>query len=116
MKKPDDSDQDLFGLFKKPDMDPLGKIAGSYLQELRRRSEESHAYKSYQLTGLEIANILEDWEHKSLYIRLAKDRGESRMMQLAKEVAEKKNVENKGAYFMMVIKSEKDGKNRNNRN
>ncbi len=109
--KKKDGKQDLFGNLKS-EMDPLGKMTSSYIQELRRRTSESHAYKSYQLTGLEIANILEDWEHKSLYMRLAKERGESKMMQLAKEVAEKKNVENKGAYFMMVIKSEKDSKKR----
>lgn len=87
-----------------------------YLEELRRRASESHAYQSYQLTGLEIANILEDWEHKSLYIKLAKQRGESEMLRLAKTVAENKEVRNKGAYFMKVLKGStakrKYGKNR----
>jgi hypothetical protein len=120
-KKKEESDQDLFG-FRKTDMNPLGKMADSYLKELRRRSAESRTYKSYQLTGLEIANILEDWDHKSLYMKLAKKHGEAKMMELAKNVAEKKNIDNKGAYFMSIMKSEKDGlpkqtndKYRNNR-
>lgn len=111
MKKPDDKSQDLFGN-QKSEMDPFGKMTSSYIQELKRRTSESRAYKSYQLTGLEIANILEDWEHKALYMRLAKVHGESKMMQLAKSVVERKNIENKGAYFMSVLKSEKDGKKR----
>lgn len=117
-----DEAPDLFG-FKKSEMDPLAKTTSSYMQELKRRNEESHAYKSYQLTGLEIANILEDWDHKSLYIKLAQKHGESKMRELAKSIAEKKNIENKGAYFMSVLKSEKqglpkkfNGKNSNYRN
>lgn len=84
-----------------------------YFEELKRRSRESKVYKSYQLTGLEIANILEDWSHKSLYIKLAKQYGEG-LMPLAKSVAEKKDVRNKGAYFMKVLKNTY-GKNNNNR-
>ena len=112
MKKPDDKSQDLFGdQIRKPadEMNPFGKMTSAYMQELKRRTSESRAYKSYQLTGLEIANILEDWEHKALYMRLAKVHGESKMMQLAKNVVERKNIENKGAYFMSVLKSEKSG-------
>ncbi|MEK7640980.1 MAG: hypothetical protein AAB389_03210 [Patescibacteria group bacterium] len=86
-----------------------------YLRELSRRSSESRAYEPHQLTGLEIANILEDWEHKSLYIKLAKKHGESEMLRLAKTVAENKEVRNKGAYFMKILKNQnlkkKDDKN-----
>ncbi len=75
-----------------------------YLKELSKRAQESHVYRKYQLIGLEIAQILEDEKHKSLYIKLAKDKGDDRLMRLAKEVAENKNVKNKGAYFMSVLK------------
>ncbi len=105
-KNRNDKAQDLFGNLKS-EMDPMGKMTSAYLQELRRRNSESRAYKSYQLTGLEIANILEDWEHKSLYMKLAKKHGEAKMMELAKNVAERKNIENKGAYFMMILKNQK---------
>ena len=75
-----------------------------YLEELKNRSKTSRIYKSHQLTGLEIANILEDWRHKSLYIKLAKEYGH-RLLEIAKSVAEKDNVKNKGAYFMKVLKA-----------
>ena len=84
-----------------------------YFDELKRRSKESKVYKSYQLTGLEIANILEDWSHKSLYIKLAKQYGDG-LIAVAKTVAEKKEINNKGAYFMKVLKNTY-GKNSNDR-
>ncbi len=77
----------------------------AYLEELARRQQDGHISTSYQLTGLEIANILEDWKHKSLYIKIAKEHGESKMLQLAKSVAENKNISNKGAYFMKILKN-----------
>lgn len=85
----------------------------NYFEELKKRSQKSKVYTSYQLTGLEIANILEDWKHKSLYIKLAKKHGDQKLRELAKRVAEKKNIQNKGAYFMRVLKSSDE--NRNNR-
>lgn len=76
-----------------------------YLNELKKRSKESRIYKAHQLTGLEIANILEDWAHKSLYIKLAKTHG-NKLLAIAKSVAERKNIKNKGAYFMKIYKNE----------
>jgi hypothetical protein len=64
----------------------------NYLKKLRQRGKDSHVYRKYQLLGLEIAQILGDEKHKALYIKLAKER---------------KNVKNKGAYFMRVITDEK---------
>jgi len=81
-----------------------------YLKELKRRSKESHVYKKFQLEGLEIAEILGDERHKSLYIKLAKEGNPNRLRRLAKTVAENKNVKNKGAYFMAALKSKNDGK------
>ncbi|MDP1718832.1 MAG: hypothetical protein Q8L24_00170 [bacterium] len=89
-------------------MNPIGNSQKAYLDELKRRSGESRAYQSYQLTGLEIANILEDQSHKSLYIKLAKTRGEAKMLELAKNVAEKKDIDNKGAYFMKILGSNRE--------
>jgi hypothetical protein len=75
-----------------------------YMEELARRAKESHIYKKYQLTGLQIADILEDRKHKALYIKLAKERDPEQLLAMAKSVAENKNVKNKGAYFMVVLK------------
>lgn len=78
-------------------------LAASYLKKLKTRSKESHVYRKYQLLGLEIAEILHDEKHKSLYIKLAKERGGENLRQLAKDIAERRNVKNKGAYFMKMI-------------
>jgi len=80
-----------------------GKAA--YLTELARRAKESHIYRQYQLLGLEIATTLSDERHKSLYIKLAKEHGGERLLRLAKEVAERRDVKNRGAYFMTMLKA-----------
>lgn len=81
----------------------------AYLKELKRRAAESHVYRKYQLIGLEVAQILGDSRHKALYIRLAKESGTAadRLLRLAKDVAERTSVRNKGAYFMSLLPSRK---------
>jgi hypothetical protein len=74
-----------------------------YLEILKERAKTSRVYKKYQLTGLLIAQLLNDEKHKSLYIKLAKKHDSDDLLRIAKEVAERKNVENKGAYFMEVL-------------
>jgi hypothetical protein len=85
----------------------MAKASSLYLKKLKQRAKESHVYRKYQLFGLEISQILGDEKHKSLYIKLAKERNADRMLQLAKEVAERKNVKNRGAYFMTLLKNAK---------
>ncbi|MEK7590470.1 MAG: hypothetical protein AAB454_02040 [Patescibacteria group bacterium] len=89
-------------------MKSLKESSGAYLQALSKRSGQSRAYKSYQTIGLEVAEILEDFGHKSLYIKLAKEHGEDKILRIAKTVAEKKDVKNKGAYFMKVLQSSRE--------
>lgn len=85
-----------------------------YLEIIKERGRQSRVYKKYQFIGLEIARLLNDENHKSLYIKLAKEYGSEKMFVLAKDVSERKKVKNKGAYFMKVIqktiliKSEKE--------
>ncbi len=76
-----------------------------YLANLKKRAKETKVYKKYQLFGLEIAKILDDEKHKALYIKLAKTKNCDDLLRIAKEVAEKQNVKNKGAYFMKIITS-----------
>ena len=83
--------------------------ATAYLKKLKQRGKDSHVYRKYQLMGLEIAQVLQDERHKSLYIKLAKEHGGDRLMRLAKEVAERRGIKNKGAYFMKVLASELSG-------
>lgn len=80
------------------------KLDSEYLKELKRRSKESRVYKKYQLTGLLIAKVLGDEKHKSLYIKMAKEGDAEELIRLAKDVADRNNIQNKGAYFMTLTK------------
>lgn len=97
-------------------MSLLPPSSKGYFDELKKRAKKSKIYKSYQLTGLEIANILEDQEHRSLYIRLAKIYGDQTMMHIAKSVAERDGVKNKGAYFMRMLKGKRKTKSKKQTN
>jgi len=81
-----------------------------YIKELRKRSKESHVYRKYQLTGLMIAEALGDEKHKSLYIKLAKEKKGEKLLRLAKDIAARKGVKNKGAYFMYCLAHQKTEK------
>jgi len=74
-----------------------------YIKELRKRSKESHVYQKHQMTGLMIAEALNDQGHKSLYIKLAKEKDGEMLLRLAKDIADRKGVKNKGAYFMYCL-------------
>ncbi len=76
----------------------------TYLATLKKRARDSRIHKKYQLDGLEIAEILGDEKHKSLYIKLAKNGDASELRRLAKTVAEQENVRNRGALFMYLLK------------
>lgn len=77
-----------------------------YLEALKTRAKQSKVYRPYQLHGLEIAEILGDEKHTSLYIKLAKEYDAQTLRALARSVAEKRDVKNKGAYFMAVWAAE----------
>lgn len=83
----------------------MATLKEKYAEKLAKRSRESRVYRQFQLVGLEIAEILSDRKHKALYIKLAKGGDGERLLRTAKEIAEKKNVKNKGAYFMSIIKN-----------
>lgn len=74
-----------------------------YLELLRKRAKESKVYSPHQLTGLMIAEILGDEKHKALYIKLAKNNDADTLLKLAKDVADRNNIMNKGAYFMKLF-------------
>jgi len=78
-------------------------IEKNYLQILKERAKKSRVYKKYQLIGLLIAQLLEDEKHKSLYIKLAKKHNNDDLLRIAKEVAERKKIKNKGGYFMKIL-------------
>ena len=76
---------------------------GSYLRTLQERKATSRAHKKHQLIGLELAALLDDPGHKSFYIKLAKQINAEELFGVAKDIAQRKNVRNKGAYFMRMI-------------
>lgn len=76
-----------------------------YIKKLQERRAKSHIYRKYQLTGLTLSKILEDEGHKVLYMRLARIYDETELMSLAKRVAEREGIQNKGAYFMKLLGS-----------
>ncbi|RJQ28072.1 hypothetical protein C4565_04260 [Candidatus Parcubacteria bacterium] len=78
----------------------------NYLELLKERGKESHVYRDYQLTGLEVAEMLGDRTHKALYMRLAKQYGATALLSVARRISEQKAIKNKGAYFMKVFFSE----------
>lgn len=80
---------------------------GSYLEKLKERKAESRAYSKHQVIGLEIAELLDDHKHKALYIKLAKDWNSDELLRVAKDVAGRPNINNKGAYFMKIISEDK---------
>lgn len=84
-----------------------GKMDKDFLETLRERGRKSKVYKPYQLLGLEISQILEDEKHKALYIKLAKNNDPNKLLTLAKEVRERKNIVSKGAYFMSLLTQKK---------
>jgi len=88
-------------------VEPIKNVKKQYTEELSRRRKESRAYTSYQHVGLEIADILNDWSHRSLYIRLARDNDPNALIRLAKSVADRKGIDNPGAYFMKILAEEK---------
>jgi hypothetical protein len=76
-----------------------------YLQLIAKRSAQKRISHQFQLIGLEIAVLLRDTEHKSLYIKYAKEYGSGRMLSLAKDIADRRGIDNKGAYFMTVVEN-----------
>lgn len=88
---------------------PLEK--SEFLAKLKERSKETRVTREFQLVGLEIADILKDRAHKALYIKLAKQHAHPHdLLALAKDVAGKKDVKRKGAYFMAVVTDKKEEK------
>jgi hypothetical protein len=86
-----------------------------YIKELKDRAKKSHVYKEYQLTGINIAEILSDEKHKALYIKLAKQKDNDMLLRLAKNINEKKGIKNKGAYFMYCLLKQNEKPNTDNR-
>jgi len=84
-------------------MENLERTNQKYFDILKERFKESRVYKPHQLIGLMLAEILKDQKHKSLYMKLAKTYDNDELLRLAKNLAERKDIDNKGAYFMKLL-------------
>lgn len=73
-----------------------------YLNNLTTRRKESRAYSKHQAIGVLIAEVLQDAKHTALYIKLAKEGDPEALLALAKDIAQRAGVNNKGAYFMKL--------------
>lgn len=89
-------------------MQPLNESSKDYFKNLEERSKKSRVYRSYQMIGLQLAEILKDLKHKALYIKLAKMQDPQQLLQAAKTIAENPKIQNRGAYFMKVIANKKN--------
>lgn len=78
-------------------------LGADYMELLKSRRKQSKVYQAHQLVGLELAALLDDAAHKSLYMRLAKKKDHQLLMALARSVADRKEVRNRGAYFMRLL-------------
>lgn len=87
-------------------MEDFRSLSEGYISNAKERGKKSRVYKSYQLTGLRLAELLEDNSHKSLYIKLAKEQPAEKLLGLAGRIAENHDIKNKGAYFMSVFFNE----------
>ncbi|MDO8442852.1 MAG: hypothetical protein Q7S81_01130 [bacterium] len=85
-------------------MEDIKNISREYIKTLNSRAKQSKVYKEFQSTGLMLAEILDDSEHKAIYIRLCKIYDNQELIRRARDVAERQNVKNRGAYFMKILK------------
>ncbi len=81
-------------------------LGGSYMKNVKDRGKKSRINFEFQEIGLMVADLLCDTPHKSLYIKLAKELGKDRILSLAKSVVERREVSNRGAYFMWMLGQE----------
>jgi hypothetical protein len=85
-------------------MEAFKNVSGDYLKGLAARKETSKVYSAHQEVGLELARILHDRFNKALYIKLAKTHTDhQRLLMLAKDIASRQGVTNRGAYFMRLL-------------
>ena len=85
-------------------MEAFKNVSGDYLQGLAGRARESKVYSAHQMIGLELATILHDRFNKALYIKIAKTHSDhQRLLMLAKDIAGRQGVANRGAYFMRLL-------------
>lgn len=67
-------------------------------------SKKKYITQEYQLYGLKLAEELDDWQHKSLYIKLAKKTKRPILEEALYFVKGTQKVKNKARLFMWKLK------------
>ena len=65
--------------------------------------EDKYISREFQSFGIYLAEALDDWKHKALYIRLAKKHPRA-VLEKALSFVKDTKATNKGAYFMWKLK------------
>jgi len=71
--------------------------------------------KEYQVYGLKLAAELDDWEHRGLYIRLAKEVDREVLETARFFVRDAENVKNKARLFMWKLKELREARGKSNK-
>ena len=79
-------------------------MLSDYIKLLKKRADTSHVHTKHQLVGLQIADMLNDRERKTFYIKLAKYNDEQDIRNLAKISIEKASINIPAAYFIKIAK------------
>lgn len=79
-------------------MKSVGKILKNY-----NPSEDKYISREFQSFGIHLAEELEDYKHRALYIKLAKTVHRS-VLEKALSFVSDSNADNKGALFMWKLK------------
>lgn len=79
-------------------MDSVGTILKKF-----NPTKDKYISREFQSFGVHIAETLDDYKHKSLYIKLAKTTHRS-ILEKALSFVSDSNARNKGALFMWKIK------------
>lgn len=75
-------------------------------------TEDKYISREFQSYGMYLAESLNDYKHKALYIKLAKTTHRS-ILEKALSFTKDSNAKNKGALFMWKMKQLKNGEKTN---
>ena len=87
----------------KSDAQDLKSTVESYMENLIQKKKDSHIYFKHQDLGFTLSELLNDKKHISLYMKLAKLYEAHYLLGIANDICERKDINNKGAYFMKVL-------------
>lgn len=89
----------------KNDDSPKGFSAvGDLIEDYENRDEDKYISREFQKYGYDLAEELNDLEHKSLYIKLAKEEPRGLLEAARSYVKDAEDIRHKGRLFMWKLK------------